>query len=258
MDNIVYRHEIGMDPLGRLRPGSPVVSAHAIMASCVAGNIAAIALFSWGGGLRFTFALLILFALVTYPLAYARAYRSLWRERVSGSLEQLYLTSLTTDELFEGMFYGALAPFLEARRYLMVLGILFVVEVGAVAPMPVFLAGAALWLMGINHYGYSAVLGTLAGLKAGCLGPAEKYSPLLDMSLNPLPSQIWNFLKYSLVVAPVLFILIRISGPFDWTLISAYALLIMIPYAMSIRLNDRERAERMKLSHHFRKLFSFE
>lgn len=247
-----------MDPLGRLRPGSPVVRAHAIMMLSLAGNIATAVFLSWYAGMRVTLTLMIIFALVTYPLAYFRAYKSLGRERTSGSLEQLYLTSLTTDELFEGMFYGALAPFLEARRYLMAMGFLFMVEVAMVFPGPPSLAALALWLMGINHCGYSAVLGTLAGLKAGCLGPAAKYSPLTDPLLNPLPSQIWNFIKYSIIVLPVLIFLAFLSRSGYWVLYAAYALTIMIPFAMSIRLRDRERAERMKLSHHFRKLLSFE
>jgi len=228
------------------------------MAACLVGNAAFDVLFSWEAGLWLTYALMLSFALATYPLAYFRAYRLLWHERTSGSLEQLYLTSLTTNELFEGMFYGALAPFLEARRYMMAFGILFAVAIFVVHPGPAFLFGVAVWLVALNHCGYSAVLGTLAGLKAGCLGPNARFLPLLEISLNPLPSQIWYFLKYSLFVAPVSLILILISGANGWARYSAYALMIMIPYVMSVRLTDLERAERLKLSHHFRKLFSFE
>ncbi len=118
LDNIIYRHEIGMDTLGHLRKGSPVVVVHIVMLLVIALAVVMFMFRGWMGVMDVTGGFLLLASLSAYPLAYRRAFVSIRRERLSGTLEQLYLTLLHPQELFDGKFYGALAPFFEVRRYL--------------------------------------------------------------------------------------------------------------------------------------------
>lgn len=260
LDNIIYRHEIRMDPMGRLRKGSPVIAAHALMVLMLGLTAALFVLTSWSGVFYFTGGAIAALAVGTYPLAYRRAFQSLARERASGSLEQLYLTRLTPRQFFEGKFFGLLAPFLEVRRYLMTLSIIFCLSTAFQFPGAAWLGGAVLCLTAINQIGYSACLGTLAGLRSGCRSSKMSYSLWGDWDLNPWPHHLGIILKCCFYLFPALAVLLwaGITSRVAPLMYISYGLMLLIPFVSAYHLRDLERAQRDRLAGSIKKLLSFE
>jgi hypothetical protein len=254
-DNIIFRHEIGMDSFGRLRMSSPILAAHLTMLAVLAVVGLMGLLQGWPGVFRASGWALLVMSLATYPVAWRRGFQAIARERTSGALEQLYMTSLTPGELFEGKFYGTLAPSIETRRYVGVLCFLLGLSSWLTGQAPGWLLDVLLGLLALNHIGYSAHLGVLAGLRAGCRGTRPDYGLLGDWDLNPWPYHLLLLARYSAILFIPVGILLWLDEPAAYM---GFVLLLVMPYCAAIQLRDRECEERERLARNFRRIFSFE
>ncbi len=260
LDNIVFRHEIGMDSLGRLRKGSPIRAAHLIMLAVLATVALSYLIESWTGVLYSSGAALLVLALLAYPIAYRRGFLSIHRERVAGTLEQLFLTLLSSRELFDGKFFGSLAPFFEIRRYLMLLSAMFCASVWTLLSGPECVVAVALCLTIINHFGYCAYLGVLGGLKVGGNRVKMRLSVLADVDLSPWP-HVWLIVKHARYF---FFILILLGGVGRIAFASsapAYALAslaLALTFRATYKLQDREHEEMNRLALTFKKNIRFD
>lgn len=194
LDNLIFRREIGMDNFARLRMGSPIVLAHLGMWFVLALTAGSWFLSYTGiGGLtdwewvfRVSTSFVITLALTAWPVAYMRAYRSLMRERRFGQLEQIHLTRIPYFEYFEGKFFGIVAPFIESKKYLLLLA--------WISAGSNFLATRDLWnvvliapalLLASDQFALGASLGTTGGLK-GATGNRGMFLPMLtNVPMNP-------------------------------------------------------------------------
>jgi hypothetical protein len=194
----------------------------------------------------------------THPFAAARAFSSLSRERASGTLEQLYLTSLGAKEIFDGKFFGLLAPLIEVRRYVMVLGFFVCLGIWRLLPGPWFLLALFVWLTGINQIGQSLFYGTLAGIKWGLMGDAGTGRIIRDWRLNAWPYPIWLHLKIGAVLSLPLAFLFWLGSMNTWPLYSAFGLMLVIPFYVSLHLSNRQRTDYERLKHSVRLLTNLE
>jgi hypothetical protein len=257
-DNIVFRHEIGMDSFGRLRAGSPIYAAHLSMAAWFIASGIMLALAGPRAAALLLAGPMLGLTVGAYPFAAWRAYRNLRDERSSGALDQLYLTRLRPEELFEGKLYGLLGPLLEARRWLTPLGLLFGWSVFRAAPGPWFLLALVAWMTALNHFGHSVVVGTIAGLKWAAVGRATAGAIVRDWRLNPWPLHAWLLAKAGALIAlPVLF-LVWLGRNSDAPLYPAFALMLTMPFYAAVYLGERQRAERERLAFGFRGMFRIE
>jgi len=252
MENVVFRREVGMDAFGRLRRGSPVYWAHGLMAGWLVLQALIFALGGWRPMVAASSVLLGVLALGTQPFAATRAWRSLDEDRRRGRLEEWSLTSLTPEEVFDGKFFGLLAPLIEVRRYLMIVGVAVCWGAWRLAPGPGFLLALALWLTGINQVGHSLHLGTLAGLKWGLAGQPAAGQIARDWRLNPWPEHLWLHVKVGLVVGLPLAFLLWLGSTNPWTLFSAYGLMLVIPFYCAINLHARQQTEYERVRSAFR------
>ncbi len=183
VDNLIYRAEIRMNWKGRLRWDSPVIQGHFLM-WMVGGAMA----LSWwllgiGAALLLSFGFMVLATLGGYYVAFWLGYRSLWRERHASTIEMLCLTLIPDEELMDGKFYGALAPYKEIRRYLL----LHVVFIAGAAytiwrdPFAVLTFVAALAIL-FNHLNFSYYMGALAGLHAAQLRAGSMLGAMISES----------------------------------------------------------------------------
>lgn len=254
-DNIVYRHEIRMDTFGRLSPRSPIIAVHVLMAALVGAACLSFLLTGWDGLFKTSGTIIGAMAFVSFPLAYRRAFLPLRYERTSGALEQLYMTSLTHQELFEGKFLGALAPFFEARRYLAVLCGAFTLSAWFATTGPAWLVAASVSLVAINHFGYSAYMGVMTGLRAGARSSRPRFSLFGDWDLNPWPHHLWLNIKYCIPFLVALGVLSLFGGSATYP---AYVLLVLVPILVAGDLRDREQLARERLARAFHRIFNFE
>lgn len=266
MDNLVFRHEVGMNWMGRLRSGSPVVRAHLLMLMTLAISGGAwlaagpeLAIFISG-------AVWLLAALLAYFIAFALGRRSIDRERAAGSLDQLCLTLLTDEELFEGKYFGALAPFLEARRYLF--AHLFLLVAATIAAIPsqgnsagyIFAVLAALIAPMLVipviyiHMMFGIQMGLLAGLHAGALKKSWFSQALGGGDFNVLLPELLIYLK-TLPIGALLFILAVIgSAVTDGLGFFVVPLVLLIfPYRAAIHLRDLAVQRRQKAKNKFKR-----
>ncbi len=266
MDNLVFRHEVGMNWMGRLRAGSPVVRAHLLMLMTLAisggGWLAAgpeLALFVSG-------AIWLLAALLAYFAAFALARRSINKERAAGSLDQLCLTLLTDEELFEGKYYGALAPFLEARRYLFVHLALIVAATIAIVPTQGNLAGYIFGLFATFvtptlllpvvyiHMMFGIQMGLLSGLHAGALKKSWISQTLVGGDFNVLLPELLIYLK-TIPIGVLLFILALVASAMTGGLGLFFAPLVLLifPYRAAAHLRDLAVQRRQKARNKFKR-----
>lgn len=259
IDNIIYRHEIGMDSFGRMRTDSPIVRAHLGMLAIVAAVVVCYFVGGWRGVFYASGAAVAAIAVGTYPAAFRRAFLSLRRDRLSGALEQLYMTPLTHREIFEGMFFGGVAPFLEIRRYLFLFSFAFCFSAWRIWASfgfgSAWLLAPTLVLVAINHFGFSAYLGVSSGLLCGTRSARFSYSLTQDWKLNPWPHHLFYVCKYFLYILLPLWILFAMGG---LAFYPAYFVLLLIPFNCAIQLQEYEMRQRTKIAHQFKNLFNFE
>lgn len=255
LDNIIFRHEVGIDSFGRLRRDSPVVAVHLTMLALTFLLPIIFLVRDWQGVFAASGLVLAGMTLGTYPFAYRRGFLSIRRERLAGTLEQLYMTSLTHNQLFEGKFFGVMAPFFEARRYMLPLSLAFCAASWFVIKGPYWTASIVFALIAMNHIGYSAYIGVLAGLRAGCRGSRSSLPFIQDWDLSPGLTHIQYLLKYSLFLLLPIAFLFFLGG---WAMYSAFALMTLIPYCAAIRLRDRQQLERERISRNFKSVFNFD
>lgn len=262
--NAIYRHEVGIDPHGQLKRGSPILRAHTLMLGFLAGLALVFLAFGWPGIFTATLGAGVGIVVAAYPIAIAMGFRTIQRDRESGLLEQLYLTRMDQRELFDGKYYGAMMPWIEARRYLTAVGALFAYSVFIVAPGPWWILGLSAWLMGLNHFGTSASLGTLAGLKKGCAGRNSDYSIWTDFGLNPYVCQLRTMFRREILLALFFFGLLGYAGGlFDGNfrptfLFPAFVFSVLIPFFSAVRLSPRIAEEQTRVAAGFRRLFQFD
>lgn len=258
MENPVFRREVGMDPFGRIRRGSPIYGAHGLMAGWLLLQALILALAGWRPMIMASSALLTVLALGTQPFAAVRAWKSLEQDRGQGRLEEWSLTSLAPEEIFDGKFFGLLAPLIEVRRYLMIVGVGVCWGVWRLAPGPWFLLTLALWLTGVNQVGHSLHLGTLAGLKWGLIGEPGTGRIARDWRLNAWPEHLWLHVKIGLVLGLPLAFLLWLGSTNPWTLFSAFGLMLVIPFYCAVNLHARQQTEFERVRSTFRALVNLE
>jgi hypothetical protein len=134
----------------------------------------------WGAG-----GLAALVALAAYPWACAAGFNLVRRERDRGTWEQLLLTRMPALDLFDAKHAAALEFF----RHL---GLWMLVWLGASVAallMEGHTYGAVYWTLPcailLNHFRYSARIGTLNGLRGACGGTSLWDSLGAAPSLNP-------------------------------------------------------------------------
>ncbi len=263
LDNIIYRREIGVTMLGKVRRKSPLLTVNLRMSIVVALCLAAFSTFGFTGLAATSGGFLALFTLTAFPVAFRHAFRSLYRERLAGTLEQLCLTAIPAPELFEGKFYGSLEPFFQARRHLFILSGLLCFAAYQLGAGPMTPMVAAACLIALNHYGYSAQLGTLCGLRTGA--GRSKWVPdmLKEMDLNPWTNHLMFLASSGLIYLILAYMLIVFFagqwfslGPFP-TLFGC-ALTLLVPIGAAYRMANHERAERERVQRIFRRYLQFE
>lgn len=247
-----------MDPFGHIRWGSPIFWAHGLMAGWLVLQALIFAILGWRAMIVASSLLLMLFALGTHPYAAVRAWKSLDEDRRGGRLEEWWLTSLEPEEVFDGKFYGLLAPLIEIRRYLMLVGAAVCWGVWWLEPGPWFLLALALWLTGINQIGHSLHLGTLSGLKWGLTGEPGAGRIARDWRLNPWPEHLWLHVKIGLALGLPLAFLLWLGSTNPWTLFSAFGLMLVIPFYCAINLDARQQAEFERVRSTFRAIVNLE
>lgn len=256
-----------MDAFGRLKKTSPIVLVHGLM---LAGVVAvAVPFFAkqWELLLGVSGGLIAIIVVSSYPIAYYRAFHSFHRERVHGTLEQIYLTSLRPQEIFDGKFYGTLAPFFEVRKYLITFFFFFLA--GYYQLQGLFYASLTLpfALMLFNHYGFSAYRGILGGIKAGASSGRFWHSFFTDTDSNPWLRHIgilwFTCLGQNLKII-LMFFLVYFGCLFLWGIIGEPAMVLpalvlcLIPIGANLHLSNYEIQERERCIRGFRKIFSFE
>lgn len=256
MESIVFRHEIGMDSYGRLRPGSPIYRIHGIMAAWLVFELVVLAVGGWRPLFISLSGVMVTIALATYPMAARRAFQNLANERASGSLDQLWMSGIGPGELFEGKFYGLLAPLIEMRRYLTLAGVLFMLAFLKLFPVPWILLSLVLWATAINHVGHSAVLGTLAGLRWGLLGGASAGDFFRNWRLNPWPDHLALNLKVGAMLALPLAVLFWLGTMSGVNYFPAFGLMLLMPFYAALHLKARHRSETERLRAMFRTMFN--
>ncbi len=258
MENVVFRREIGMDPFGRLRPGSPLFWAHGLMVGCLAVDALLFLMGGWWPMMGGAAVLMGVFVLGTQPYAAARAFGSLARDRSGGALQDLLLTSLEPEEVLEGKFFGLLAPLVEVRRYVLLLGAFVCLGYWRLHPGPWFLLVLAIWLTGVNQIGHSLYFGTLAGIKWGLLGEPRAGQIVRDWRLNPWPFHLWLHVKAGVLLGLPLAFLFWLGARNPWTLYSGFGLLLVVPFYAGVHLHERQQAEYERLKSSARLLMSLE
>jgi hypothetical protein len=100
IDNIIFRHEVGINSFGKLCRRSPILQIHMIMFPISIIPLLLVLLNSWHAVLIISSVMLTLFGVFCWALAFIRIFRSLNREYYNGTLDQLLLTSLTACRVF--------------------------------------------------------------------------------------------------------------------------------------------------------------
>lgn len=267
LDNIIYRREIGMDAFGRLKKSSPIILTHGMMLAGLVGTAVPFFAKQWQLLLGASGGLIAIIVFFAYPVAYYRAFQSFHRERVNGTLEQIYLTSLRPQEIFDGKFYGTLAPFFEVRRYLMTYFFFFIAAVYQLWGFEYAGLTLPIALTLLNHYGFSAYRGILGGIKSGASRGKFWHAFFTDTESNPWLRHIGImfltcFSQNMKIICLALFL--WAFGYFIWSVVGEPAMVLpglalcLIPIGVNLHLANYEMAERQRLIRGFRKIFSFE
>jgi hypothetical protein len=260
IDNLVFRHEIGMNWLGRLRWSSPVIQGHLLMWMVLVLNVMAYLLWQWAGLFYASGGAVLVVSLAAHPVAFRRGYRSIGRERLAGSLEQLCLTLLTDKELFEGKYYGTLAPFLEMRRYLIALALIFCVTLYQIKlPLEVALCLPLPLLVLINHYMFSTHMGVMGGMASAAREGDFLRSLLFERETNAYLPQLAMIIRYGIIVIIVLFLTAVLFMLFFTQMIPLLVLMLYyLPFKMAPMLRDLEAKRRDRLTNRFKRKILFE
>lgn len=252
LDNLVYQREVHVSALGHMNSDSPIIAAHVIMLGLV---LACASLYLVGGWLAVFLSsagVLAAVSIGSYPWAYRRALVSLQRDRASGMLEQLYLTRLTSEEIFEGKYYGTMAPMTEAWRYVVALAALAAFSAGMEAGIVIGLLVAVAGIIAINHFGFSSAVGVLAGIRRGIRPAASNRLIALEWRLNPWPLHLGLILTYQMFIAAPLILLGLL---FQTTLMSSWVMLIVVPLACIPPLSERRELLRDEVAIEFARRF---
>jgi hypothetical protein len=262
IDNIVFRHEIRMSTFNQLRPTSPVIQTHFIMAALLVVHGLIAYLTGLEGLLAGSMALLALLALATYPLMLKRACHNLRTEYRSGAWDQLALTSLTHREVFEGKYYGLLSPVFELRRYLNIFTLIVVGSGSWLARdwhlIPLLLAYCMVMR---NQIDAGARFGVLGGFDGAAKRKGLAQMLLLNMEYNPFVPHLMISLKYLLhVLLPLLVGMVALA--FLWDPMASkivFAImscaLLYIPLMAAHDLRNREAKLREAMMRSFKHLF---
>lgn len=267
-DGPIYRHEIGMDSFGRLRPGNPIVRVHAAMLAVHGAILLSGIIFGWRGLLAASAGVQALLALLVWPTAYRKAFLSMFHDRTRGVLEQLWLTRLSSRQLLEGKYYGTLAPFSEVRRHMRIIAFFIFIggwgEAGPVGAVGMSMASLVL----VNHFGISCTLGVLGGIRAGAATTRLGRSMMRERACNPwaihlyylLRSAVYTFfigIPLGLVLVPFLLTIDILSGVPALGLYVTLAA-ILIPMLSAGPLMDYHRKVLDETAKNFRRLLNFE
>lgn len=261
IDNLIYRAEIGMNWKGRLKWGSPVIQSHFLMVLIILG----VALTWWqlglGAALYLSAGFMTLVAFGGYFVAFWLGYRSLWRERLARTLEPLCLTLLKDEELMDGKFYGALAPYKETRRYLCLHCIFIAAAVIVITRNPFAALGAIVLLtIAFNHLNFSYYMGALAGLHAAQIRATSMLGAMItEREYLVIPPEAGLFMKtffgFLILMAGTAFVFYLGLPHYPWILaIPCFA----FPMQMYGELQNMQRHAHDKLKHQFKKKMVFD
>jgi len=264
LDNIIYRREIGMDSFGRLKKTSPILAAHGLMLACTVAVTITMMSKRWDLLLYLSGSLVLAMSLGAYPAAYYRAFRSFQRERIHGTLEQIYLTNLRPQEIFDGKFFGTLAIFFEARRYLLFYCVCVMLALFKLLYFEWLLGGIAGLLILVNHYGFSVYRGILGGMKTGAqkskflqafLEDGEHNAYLNHLGVILTGKSLWRVIWGSSFF--VMRFLFRWPS-LDSCIVMASLAALLISFSGNVQLSQYENAERQRFMRGFRKMFNFD
>ncbi len=122
----------------------------------------------------------------------------------------------------------------------------------------------------INHYGYSASLGVIGGIKAGATTNNIGMAMVKDFELNPFSNHFlftvlnvnnFKLLGFSALVFVGGYVIYDVTRSINLFLVCLYAslaTLLLIPLNTSYHLSNHERGEREKLAKGFRKTLRFD
>lgn len=261
VDNLVYRAEIRMNWKGRLKWGSPVIQGHFLMVAIMA----AVAATWWQLGIQQALNLSACFmALATfggYFVAFWLGFHSLARERVACTLEPLCLTLLSDEEIMDGKFYGALAPYKETRRYLY--------------PHCLFIAGAVIYttrdpyrslatvvalMIALNHLNFSYFMGALAGLHSAQIHARSMIGAMITereymVILPEVGLFLRTFFGFLILLAATAIVWYVGLPDHPWLLIIPC---FAFPLEMYGRLQNIQQYAHDKLKHQFKKKIVFD
>lgn len=267
-DSLVYRREIGMDNLGRLRPRNSIIPVHKSMLSLHALLLLIGAVFGLAWMAAAGLVVQVVLSLLAWPVAYRKAFLSMLHDRARGSLEQLWLTRLTAREIFEGKYHGTLAPFGEVRRHMPILTTIICTGVLFAAGPLTAVAAFALSLLLLNHFGLSCKLGIIGGIRAGAATTRLTRSMMTERECNPWAIHIFCLLQAALrsmiISIPVGLVLIPFLLTFSMLsgipAIELFILLVLtlIPLIAAGPLMDYQRKVLDETTKNFRRMISFE
>lgn len=252
LDNLVYRREVGISELGRMNSDSPIITAHIIMLALVLVCASLYLAGGWPAVFLSSAGVLAAVSLGSYPWAYRRALVSMQRDRASGMLEQLYLTRLTSEEIFEGKYYGAMAPMTEAWRYVVALAALAAFSAGMETGFVIGILVAVAGIIAINHFGFSSAVGVLAGIRRALRPSAAGRRFALEWRLNPWPLHLGLILTYQIFISAPLILLGLL---FQTTLMSSWVMLIVVPVVCIPPLIERRETLRDEVAIEFARRF---
>ncbi len=252
-DNLIYRHEIRMNWKGKLVAGSPVLRIHLLMLPTLAASGVSWLVAKWAGVAVVAMATYAVMALLTHFYAFLVGYRSIERERISGTLDQLYLTLLNDQDMFEGKFYAHLDAISEARRYLIVHGVLLVGSLAwlsRAAELPVLATGCLMLIF--NHIMFSAQMGLLGGLSAAAHRRGVLPAVFFDSEHNPLLPQVIVMFRGTFRLLFVLLLTGGVAVFIDQAWVF-FLSLIFLPLDMATGLRDIEVKRREAVMRRFRR-----
>lgn len=261
IDNLVYRAEIRMNWKGRLKWGSPVIQSHFLMILIVLGVGGTWCSLGIGAALCLSAGFMALATFGGYYIAFWLGYRSLWRERLACTLEPLCLTLLNDEELMDGKFYGALAPYIEARRYLYPHCFFIAAAVIQTSRHPVPSLGAiALLLIMFNHLNFSYYMGALAGLHAGQIRATSMLGAMIaETEYQVILPEAGLFLKsffgFLILLAGTAFVVFIGLPTQSWILTIPF---FAIPMQMYGELQNMQRYAHDRLRKQFKKKMVFD